>query len=215
MPNILPPEVLIPALLFAALMIGTPGPTNMILLTMGAQFGVRRTMRFIFGVNCGFLVVLSLVALGLGTLFEQFPPVRILFIFLSGGYLIYLAWKIANSPLPTANSAEDPSLQTAGFLKGVMAHALNPKTWATVTTAMAQFTDPVAAPVFLQAMMLGVLFVMTGVPINMVWTWAGDRIVGAIQNDRTRQMVNYSLSFLTVAIVVYMMAQQFMPGQGS
>ena len=210
MPVLFQIEAVIPAALFALLMISTPGPTNMILLTMGSHFGVRRSMQFIIGVNCGFLVVLALVVVGIDALFSIVPGMRTVFILLSGGYLLYLAWKIATSKPPTADASKTPDAGQAGFVKGVLTHIFNPKTWASVTTAMTQFTDPAVAPLAVQSMVLGAIFVTIGVPVNMVWTWAGDRIIGAIQQDRTRIMVNGGLAFLTVAIVIYVMAGQFL-----
>ncbi|RED53919.1 LysE family translocator [Aestuariispira insulae] len=210
MPVLFPIEALIPASLFALMMISTPGPTNMILLTMGAHFGVRRSMQFIIGVNCGFLVVLSLVGLGIGALFAVMPGMRMVFILLSGVYLLYLAWKIARSKPPQTDNSAQLDQGQAGFFKGVLTHVFNPKTWATVTTAMTQFTDPELSPLMVQSMILGAIFVSIGIPVNMVWTWAGDRIIGAIQQERTRIMVNGTLALMTVAIVLYVMIGQFL-----
>lgn len=203
----LPVEAIIPAMLFAAVTAGTPGPANMLLLAMGSSVGFRRSMAFLFGTFAGFSLVLLVAALGVNTLFVLYPAAHTAFTVLSALYLLYLAWKIAGTKLPLAGGDTDAAARQSGFFQGAAVHPLNPKAWAMATSAFAQFADPVA-PVALQWTAITAVFLIGGLPMNAIWVWAGDRIVGLIQDDTKRRLINISMAGLTVAIVVYMSAMQ-------
>jgi len=47
----------IPLLLFAVVMVGTPGPANMLLMTSGANFGFLKSVPFVAGVAVGKLFI--------------------------------------------------------------------------------------------------------------------------------------------------------------
>jgi threonine/homoserine/homoserine lactone efflux protein len=79
----------------------TPGPNNTMLLASGANFGLKKTMPHIFGINIGFPVMLIGVGLGLGQLFSTFPITYRVLQVVSAFYLLYLAWLIATSSPPT------------------------------------------------------------------------------------------------------------------
>src|SRR5690606_6456977 len=67
-------ELLIAFVLFAFVTSVTPGPNNMMLLASGVNFGVRRSVPHMLGISLGFMVLVAAVGLGLGQLFERFPP---------------------------------------------------------------------------------------------------------------------------------------------
>ena len=50
---------------FAFVTSATPGPNNMMLMTSGANFGLRRTVPHMLGVPLGFGAMVSLLGLGL------------------------------------------------------------------------------------------------------------------------------------------------------
>jgi hypothetical protein len=65
----------LPLLLFAAFMVGTPGPANMLLMTSGANFGLVRSLPFLAGVTMGKVLLNLLLALGLWRLLVAQPEV--------------------------------------------------------------------------------------------------------------------------------------------
>src|SRR3546814_5609785 len=70
------------------------------------------------GVNLGFTLMLVLVGLGLGTMFQQFPWLYTLLKYAGALYLLYLAWKIAMAgPLESGSQRGRPFtfLQAALF----------------------------------------------------------------------------------------------------
>src|ERR1700679_2235816 len=76
--SFLPPPVMVTALLsFTVANNLTPGPNNLMLATSGVNFGVRRTVPHMLGINAGYVAALLLVGFGLGSLFQTFPSLRV------------------------------------------------------------------------------------------------------------------------------------------
>ncbi len=67
------PTLLIPFMIFAIVMTGTPGPNNAMVLVSGAKVGVMRTMPLVSGIALGVSLQFVLLGLGLGTLFDAAP----------------------------------------------------------------------------------------------------------------------------------------------
>lgn len=78
----------------------TPGPNNMISAASGAAFGFRRTLPQIWGASLGFPVMILAIGFGLGGVFAAIPGLHLVLKFVGAGYLLYLAWKIANAGGP-------------------------------------------------------------------------------------------------------------------
>ena len=77
----------------------TPGPNNLMLLASGANFGIRRTLPHMFGVSLGHSFMVFIVGLGLAGLFIAFPQLQLALGIVAGGYMLWLAWKIAQSAM--------------------------------------------------------------------------------------------------------------------
>ncbi|WP_120496914.1 LysE family translocator [Kiloniella sp. EL199] len=203
----MPIENVIPALIFAAVMSGTPGPANMILMATGAKLGFRGALPFTFGVQSGFFLVLAVAAFGITSLLKEMPMLGPVITVISSCYLLYLAWKIARSDPGTLSSNQ--SADTVGYLNGLIVHPMNPKAWLMATTVFAQFTNQ-TSPVLEQWAVMCVVFIVGGFPTNCMWSWGGARIISAIQSPKKRLVVNGVLAVLTVAIVAYMAVVQIL-----
>ncbi len=129
--------MLFPIIFFAISMCITPGPNNIMLTASGANFGFKRTLPHILGIEFGMLFLFSLSALGLGVLFKQFPICQIILKVLGSCYLLYLAWRIAFSKRKETPAGKTKPLnifQAAAF------QLLNPKAFIITLTAMSTFT---------------------------------------------------------------------------
>ncbi|WP_309643105.1 LysE family translocator [Phenylobacterium sp.] len=93
----LTPELLAALALFALVSSITPGPNNTMLMASGANFGFRATTPHALGVSLGFFVLVMAVGLGLGGLFTAYPVLHDILAVIGGGYLLWLAWKIATA----------------------------------------------------------------------------------------------------------------------
>src|SRR5687768_1788930 len=120
------PEVFLSLVLFALTTSITPGPNNMMLLASGVNFGMRRTIPHMIGIEVGFASLLVAVGLGLGALFQSSPTLYLVLKIAGGLYLLWIAWSIGMSrALGDGKSSGSPmTLWAAAAFQWV-----NPKAW--------------------------------------------------------------------------------------
>src|SRR3546814_16946276 len=78
------------------------------------------------GVNLGFTLMLVLVGLGLGTLFQQLPWLYTVLKYAGALYLMYLAWKIAMAGQLEGGRQRGLPFP---FLQAALFPWVNPKAW--------------------------------------------------------------------------------------
>jgi threonine/homoserine/homoserine lactone efflux protein len=113
-------------LAFATAMSFSPGPNTMLATALAANFGMRRTWRFIVAVPAGWTLMMLACGLGLGALVFALPWLRGSVKVVGVLYLVWLAWKLAGTralaPTATAGLA-------VGFWQGVGLQFVNVKAW--------------------------------------------------------------------------------------
>lgn len=146
----------------------TPGPNNMMLMASGVNFGFRRSMPHLWGVNLGFMLMMLLVGLGMGQVFQRFPFLYPLMKVLGALYLLWLAWKIARSgPMQEREGSSRPF----SFLQAAAFQWVNPKAWAMVAGAIAAYTEPTSYSASVLA--ITALYLIGGTPSSFVWVSFG------------------------------------------
>ncbi|WP_390623817.1 LysE family translocator [Pseudomonas tumuqii] len=98
-----------------------PWPNNMMLLASGVNFGLRRMPAAHVRHQPGFRLLVMAVGLGLGQVFKQVPQLYTLLRYLGAAYLLYLAWKIANSGAPDSQSRPQRWEDAPPWSRSVMA----------------------------------------------------------------------------------------------
>ena len=92
----MPTETRIALFTIAATAAFTPGPNNALVASSGANYGVMRTMPHIMGIVIGFPVMIFLIGLFLGEIFQQSPVLRETLRYLGAGAL---SWTFAGQAL--------------------------------------------------------------------------------------------------------------------
>ncbi|EEE36266.1 transporter, LysE family [Rhodobacteraceae bacterium KLH11] len=187
-------------LIFAASQVGTPGPANMVLMGTGARYGFRAALPFVGGVVLGKQLIIWPVGFGLLHLAEQAPMVFSVLKYLSAAYIMWLAWKIANTRL----SRQSADGSAPGFWAGLIVHPLNPKAWAMI---IAGFTGFVAAgtPSFEATITIALCLLLCQVVLHPIWTFAGDRIAHVVEGQPAEKYLMWMLASLTVASVLFVL----------
>ncbi|MBY6113032.1 LysE family translocator [Mameliella alba] len=121
------PDLLLALALFAAATVFSPGPNNLMLMTSGANFGLRRSLPHLAGVAYGFPLMILPVGLGVMQLFEAWPSAFTVLKAVSVLYLLWLAWKIANQSAPGEARADARPLS---FVQAAAFQWVNPKAWS-------------------------------------------------------------------------------------
>ena len=104
---------LLPFTLFAFAGALTPGPNNSIAMLTGAHRGMRAVLPHLLGVPAGFALMVALVGLGLGAVLAAKPAWNLALQGCGALYLLYLSWRLANSPVSSNPAAV--SFRELGF----------------------------------------------------------------------------------------------------
>ena len=119
--------------IFATIMVITPGPANLLLMSAGAQHGFYKSVPFVIGVTCGKLFLTIGLGIGFLTILNSNPILVNIIKVIGTAYICWLSWKILFLSL---QSTESNQIEKApDFLNGLMVHPLNPKGWAMVIAA--------------------------------------------------------------------------------
>jgi len=121
-------------LALATAMSFSPGPNTTLSTALAANRGLPHAMRFVCAVPVGWSALLLLCAGGLGALVVAAPLLRLAIKGVGIAYLLWLAWKLAQS----ARLAEaDAARLEVGFWQGALLQFVNIKAWLLALTIVA------------------------------------------------------------------------------
>ena len=188
----------LPLLGFVVVATGTPGPNNIMVLASGANWGLARTMPHIIGIAAGFPVMIVGLGLGLDAAFEAFPQLYEVLKWVAFAYMLYLAWRVANTGRPKLEKEGGRPLSVLG---AAAFQWVNPKAWAIIISALALFTSP-SGNHLIEVGLIALLFGVVCIPNGVVWALFGTAIARFLENDRHRRIFNIVMAVLLVASVV-------------
>lgn len=178
----------------------TPGPNNIMLMTSGANFGLRRTAPHALGVSIGFFAMAVLVGVGLAGVFEIWPMSLTVLKVSCVGYLLFLAWKIARSSAPKDGEATGKPMS---FLQAAAFQWVNPKAWAMALSAITLYAS---SENFLSIMIVAVIFMLVNLPAVSVWALFGVKMTSLHSTPVRLRVFNWTMAILLVASVLPMLA---------
>lgn len=191
-------EFAISVFLFALSSAITPGPNNVMLMSSGVNFGVKRSLPLVFGVMLGFPAMFVAIGLGLGSVFQRYPLIHEGITIIGVAYLLYLAWKIAGSGRPVHSDSESRPLT---FMQAALFQWVNPKAWIMALGAIAAFTS--AGPdINQQVLRIAGIFMMASVPSAWTWLLFGVGLQRMLADDQRRQRFNWFMAALLVLSII-------------
>ena len=163
------PDQYLPLIAFTMVMIGTPGPNNLMLMSAGANFGFRRSIPHILGITVGCQILLWAIALGLGQLLEAYPQAALILKACGGLFLLYMAYQLAR---PRKSKLEvDKEIKPLTFLQAALFQWVNPKAWLMLVTVVSTFGD--REHFFISVLTIAVIFFFMGIPLISAWNIGG------------------------------------------
>jgi len=181
---------------FIILMVSTPGPANLLLMSAGAQWGYRRSLPFLSGLVAGKLVLNLAMALGFMAVLLNSPRVLTTLSWLSAGYMAYLALR----QWTPAEENGEPS-NSLGFLQGLVVHPLSPKTWMMTTLAFSQFAPTFPTEIERLAV-VPLSFLFFQILFHSIWCLAGAALGRIIARSL---WVHRGLVLLTLAVIAWVL----------
>lgn len=196
-------ELMISMLAFAFVSSITPGPNNMMLLSSGVNFGFRRTVPHMLGVSAGFFVMLLLIGAGLDSLFRRYPSSYTVMKVLGSLYLLYFAWRVANSGKPERAEVPTPGGGKAlpiSFLGACAFQWVNAKAWFMAITYFSNYIPRDSKPIFVIITCL--LFAVVNLPCVGVWAYLGTKMERLLRTDSIRTKFNWAMALLLIATLI-------------
>jgi threonine/homoserine/homoserine lactone efflux protein len=175
----------------------TPGPNNMMLLSSGATYGLRRTVPHMLGISGGCVVMVLVLGWTLAGMAGRLPALFTALHVVSTAYLLWLAWRIATSSGPTDNAGRG---RPFGLFDAAAFQWVNPKAWAMVLGAVASFARPehIAHDVPLIALVLA----LVGLPCIALWAGSGSLLTTALARPGALRRFNVTMAALLVASIL-------------
>lgn len=143
-------------------MIASPGPDMLLVVSTGAGRGRRAGIAVAFGIGAGGAVWSVAVAFGVANLVAQSDLAFDLIRWAGAAYLLWLAWWTAMAPVDAAETRHE--VQSAGrpgvlraLLSGLAVNLGNPKAALSYAAFVPQFADPERGALTLQLLSLGLV----------------------------------------------------------
>ncbi|NQW09951.1 MAG: LysE family translocator [Alphaproteobacteria bacterium] len=193
----MPPEQILAFALFTLAAAGTPGPSNVLLTATGAQVGVLRGLPTWFGVSAGMGLMMAIVGYGLGAAVLDQPMVLKTLNWVGGGFLLWLAWKIAIAPRASGDDDQRP----VGFFGAVAFQWVNPKSWIVSASASGTFLNAAAGDALTQAVAFGAIFALVSLPACFPWLMIGVAVRRWLATDRAHRIFNVSMALVLAGSV--------------
>ncbi|MFQ3229577.1 LysE family translocator [Reinekea sp.] len=186
--------------IFAMVSTITPGPNNIMIMTSGLNYGIRRSLPHWFGIFLGFPIMTIGVGLGLGQAFVQWPWLHSVIKVLGISYLLFLAYKIA---MTTTQTHQSKNSQPLTFMQAALFQWVNPKAWVMAIGALATFTT-LEWSMVQQALLISLAFIMVGIPCTGLWLFAGRLLQQLLKQPAYQRAFNYSMAILLMLSLIPM-----------
>ena len=175
----------------------TPGPNNLMLMTSSARFGIGRTVPHMIGICLGFPLMVFVVGLGLGEIFEQFPVLKTVLKFAAAAFFLWMAWTLLGLKLHEAGRNERPMR----VYEAALFQWVNPKAWAMAVSLAALAVQPGAGRLWsIGLVTLGCLLI--GPFSSGLWMVFGQQLETLLKRTGTDRFLGAILAGLMVIAVV-------------
>lgn len=182
----------IAGLFFVAII--TPGPNNVIVMSIAAASGFRAALPAMAGVVIGVTLLIIANLAGVGAIVAVSPVLKLALRSAGAAYLIWLGLTMIR--IPTTAPGEATALPTT--FRGVLTFQfLNPKAWAIVLTIVSSSPPGFTAAVTLTSM----LAVLSWVSLT-TWASAGQVLSVWLRDDHRRRWFNRAMGALLVVFAI-------------
>lgn len=155
--------------------------------------------------NClGFPVMVVVVGLGFGMLFEKLPSLHELIKIVGVVYLLYLSWLIATA----AGSTEDKqqAVDPLSFLQAATFQWVTPKAWIMASGAIAAYSS-ISSAMLPQVLFIATAFLVMAFPCVGVWLYFGTALKLVLKKQQYRIWFNRIMALLLLISILPMIRE--------
>ncbi len=195
----------------ALLMVLTPGPNMIYLISRSICQGQKAGVISLLGVIAGFLLHMFAAAAGLSALFMAVPLAYDVLKWAGAVYLLYLAWQAvkpgARSPFEARNLPVDPPRKL--FLMGFLTNVLNPKIAVFYLSIFPQFVSTEHGSVFTQSIQLGITQISVSFTVNLVIALSAARLAAWFaRNPSWLSVQRYMMGSVLAGLAIRLASEQ-------
>jgi threonine/homoserine/homoserine lactone efflux protein len=172
--------------LFAIACVGLvllPGPAVIYIVTRGVVHGRRGGLISTLGVETGNLIQVLAAAAGLAAIVASSADAFSVVKYLGAAYLVFLGVRTLAGSRPAGGEGVLPRRSERRlYVDGVLVGALNPKLALFLLAFLPQFIDPGRGPVWLQTLVLGLIFNVTATVGDSLFALAAASAGGRVRS---------------------------------
>ena len=201
-------------LIFAAaclLMVLTPGPNMIYLISRSICQGRKAGVTSLLGVVAGFFVHMFAAAVGLTAVFLAVPMAYETLKWAGPLYLLWMAWQAVKPGARSAFEAQElvPDSSSKLVLMGFMTSVLNPKVAMFYLSVFPQFISPEHGSMFTQSLVLGLTQISVSFTVNLlIALFASGIAVWFVRNPLWLAVQRYVMGCVLAALAVRLMLEQ-------
>lgn len=195
-------SLLIAMFSFSLTMSISPGPVNMIIISSGMNYGVRRTLPFVSGGTIGFTLRLLFIGLGFSQVINSYPSFLKYLTIAGSSFIIYMGYLIATSdPKLDIEKQRQPT-----FIQGFLLQWLNPKAWIACLAGASLFSVPNSSKEFL---LFSLIYFVVCFLSLYCWSVLGDKAAKLLNSKFKLKLFNLSMGGALIATASYLLYAQF------
>ncbi|WP_151706657.1 LysE family translocator [Acinetobacter sp. TUM15064] len=193
----------------ALLMVLTPGPNMIYLISRSISQGKSAGLISLAGIILGFIFYMACASLGITAFLFAVPFAYDTIKILGALYLLWLAWNAVKPNRVSAFQTVDlkPDRPMKLFMMGFLTNLLNPKIAIMYLSLLPQFIQPNHGSVFVQSMTLGLIQIVVSVFVNVLIVYSAGSLA-ALMNRKPiwaqvqKWMMGTVLSVLAVRLLM-------------
>jgi threonine/homoserine/homoserine lactone efflux protein len=176
----------------------SPGPVNIVAMSIGMRHGLGRSMRYVTGATVGFTILLLVIGLGLSAAVDWLPNLPAVVRGAGVLFLVYMAIALAaDGGVLSANKiAKAPSA-----IDGALLQWLNPKAWLASVAGMGAFA---AGADIDRLLTFAAVYFVVCYRSGGCWAVAGKALGFCVGDPRIMRAMNRLLALLLAASAAYL-----------
>lgn len=186
-------------------MMYSPGPTNILLASMGASYGLRQSIPLIVGINIGIGVQLVVIMMGITSFFATHPKLFAVLHYAGVAYMFWLAYSFLKAPHQMESEINIPTKKTTrAVFDGIFIEILNPKVWISLMVVFAMFARDFAELAHATAI-FSTYAVILNLADNILWAIFGAFIIRRLCQGPLMRFQNLFFGGMLAAVGVWML----------
>lgn len=179
----------------------SPGSGAISCMAAGMRYGYRRALWNIAGLQLGILLILIIVALGLGAVLAASATAFAIVKWCGALYLVWLGvqqWRAPAAPIVAGNETTGAGAPRQLLLRGFLVNATNPKGIVFMLAVLPQFIDP-ARPQWPQYVICGATLFFTDLVVMSGYTGLAAKVLRALRDPAHIRWLNRGFGSLFIA----------------